>query len=99
MSAKSSFVWGWSNINGLDCGGIRLHWVCCTEVSEEVRTTANRVGRVFKGDNGLWSHVKNDPSAATRGGGGWWGRRGGNWWGQGQWEQTAQGEWIWRRYE
>ena len=93
MSAKSSFVWGWSNINGLD----RLHWVCCTEVSEEVRTTANLVGRVFKDSKGVWSHVKNDPSAATRGGGGWRGGRGGNWWGQ--WEQTEQGEWIWRGYE
>ena len=94
MSAKSSFVWGWSNINGLDCGGIRLHWIACTEVSEEIRKTANIVGRVFKGPDGHWAHVKEQRSAPTRNwepaGAPWWhtGRHGGGWWGwASEWEE------------
>ena len=82
MSAKSSFVWGWSNINGLDCGGIRLHWIACTEVSEEIRQTANIVGRVFKGPHGHWAHVKEQHSAPTR-----WQPGEPRWWG-----------WAWQRW-
>ena len=103
MSAKSSFVWGWSNINWLDCGGrlhclglvkylIRLHWISCTEVSEEIRQTANLVGRVYKASDGQWLHVKNQGPTGTRSP---WQTGSRSWWG-GSWVETTPGQWAWQ---
>ena len=85
------------NIDGPGCGdSIRLHWIHCTEVSEEIRQTSALVGRVFKDSMGRWAHVKEQRSQDTRGSWrspSWWSQDTGAWdngaWDTGAWDSGA----------